>query len=189
MLILLGKPCSGKSTIQKELLNIGMQPILEYTTRPMRDREINGKSYYFISKNDFAVLEKNGFFATTNSYRVITGDVWDYGIAVNDLKDGKMIVTNPASFENLQKFESIHPVSFYIKADDDVILNRITKRGDNIDEIKRRLNADFEDLKNAEKNADFVFTNNGRVKPFILANVIKYIYKKYINYLTEGFYL
>lgn len=39
MLVLLGKSCSGKSTIQKELVRLGVTPILEYTTRPPRENE------------------------------------------------------------------------------------------------------------------------------------------------------
>lgn len=33
MLILVGKSCSGKSTIQKELAKLGIKSVLEYTTR------------------------------------------------------------------------------------------------------------------------------------------------------------
>ena len=43
MLILLGKSCSGKTTIQKELSKLGMSPIIQYTTRPKRENEIHGK--------------------------------------------------------------------------------------------------------------------------------------------------
>ena len=53
MLVLLGKSCSGKSTIQKELVRLGVTPILEYTTRPPRENEKEGKQYHFVTERKF----------------------------------------------------------------------------------------------------------------------------------------
>lgn len=186
MLILVGKSCSGKSTIQKELIKIGLPSVLEYTTRPTREYEINGKSYYFVSERDFISLKRNGFFAVTTSYKASTGEIWKYGIALQDISDGKMVVTNPMGLKKLKEYTNIHPISFYINADENIIWDRLVKRKDNIDEAQRRLIADRIDFSGIEQCVDFVFTNNGRVKPFLLANTIKYVYRKYIDNLVDN---
>ncbi len=46
LLLLCGKSCAGKDTIQKELIKIGMKSVVTYTTRPPRNRWHN-LSFYF----------------------------------------------------------------------------------------------------------------------------------------------
>lgn len=181
MLILVGKSCSGKSTIQKYLKKHGIQPVLEYTTRPPRDGEIDNKVYHFVSEKDFMELKRKKFFAVTTSYKVSNGEIWNYGIALHDLSDEKMIVTNPIGLKKLKEFTNIYPVSFYINTDENVIWDRLLKRKDNIDEAQRRLIADKEDFIDIVDYVDFVFKNNGEIKPSILANMIKDTYEKYIT--------
>ena len=70
MLLLCGKTCTGKSTIQKELIKIGMKSVIPYTTRPLRGGEIDGEEYHFITQTEFLEKEAQGFFAETKSYDV-----------------------------------------------------------------------------------------------------------------------
>ena len=50
MIEIIGKNGAGKSYLANELYNFGFKRNVGYTTRPMRDGEINGVDYYFISK-------------------------------------------------------------------------------------------------------------------------------------------
>ena len=50
MLLLTGKTCSGKDTIKKELIKMGMESVITYTTRPPRKKEIDKMSYHFVIK-------------------------------------------------------------------------------------------------------------------------------------------
>lgn len=183
MLILLGKSCSGKTTIQKELVRLGVSPIVTYTTRPKRENEVNGITYNFVSKDDFELLKEKGFFITTISYKVANGDTWMYGTAKKDLSDNKVIIMNPKEFHELLslKIDTIHPLSFYINTNENIIWDRLIKRKDNIDEAQRRIIADREDFSDIEQNVDFVFKNNGELKPRVLADMIKYSYDKCMN--------
>ena len=186
MLVLLGKSCSGKSTTQKELVRLGVTPILEYTTRPPRENEKEAKQYHFVTERKFWDMCKKNFFAVNKSYKVYNGEIWRYGIAAQDLSDEKVIVTNPKILETLKKNENIHPVVFYIKTDEDVIWDRLLARKDNIDEAQRRLIADREDFKDIEQCVDFVFVNNGVMSPALLANMIKNTYMEQINKLKNN---
>lgn len=47
MIILVGKSCSGKDTVVKELTKMGYNKIVTCTTRPPRPGEINGREYHF----------------------------------------------------------------------------------------------------------------------------------------------
>ena len=67
MLILCAPMASGKDTIQKELIKMGMNSVVSYTTRPPRKGEVDGIAYHFITKEDFLNKENQGFFAETTS--------------------------------------------------------------------------------------------------------------------------
>lgn len=186
MLILLGKSCSGKSTIQRELINLGMEPILEYTTRPKRVGEVNGEQYHFVTDRDFKRLKRIGYFAVNVSYKVLNGERWSYGIAKEDLSDNKVIITNPLSLGTLKNLTGIHPIVFYIDVNENVAWDRLLKRKGNIYEAQRRIISDRNDFKDIEQHVDFVFANNGVTPPVLLADIIKDTYKKHIKNLKKN---
>lgn len=181
MLLLVGKTCTGKNRIQNELIKMGMKSVVTYTTRPPRSGEVDGIAYHFINKKDFFDKQDNGFFAETTSYKIATGDIWYYGSAVEDLTDDKVIIVNPEGLRKLKEITNLDPVSFYILADEEVIWNRLRKRGDNAAEARRRLNSDEEDFRDISKYIDFAFRNDSTLKPEILAEMILYTYRKVIN--------
>lgn len=178
MLLLVGKMASGKDTLKKELINMGMESIVTYTTRPPRPDETDGISYHFISKKDFINKEKQGFFAETTSYDVDAGDTWYYGSALEDLTDDKVIIVNPQGLDQLKRIKSLNLVSFYIMADKKIRFNRALKRQDNVNEINRRINADEYDFVNIEQEVDFIIKSDIGLNPHILAEIIIYSYKK-----------
>lgn len=49
ILCIIGNSGSGKSTIATEMEKFGIRQIVSYTTRPMRDGEVNGIGHFFIS--------------------------------------------------------------------------------------------------------------------------------------------
>lgn len=172
MLLLCGKSCTGKDTIQKELIKMGMKSIVSYTTRPKRKHETEGVEYHFIAKEEFLQKEEQGFFAETTSYNVATGETWYYGSAIEDLSDDKIIIVNPHGLEQLHKIKSLNPVAFYITAGEETIWNRLRERGDNLAEARRRLNADDEDFVSVINNVDFSFSNDLGLRPEVLARMI-----------------
>lgn len=179
MLILVGKSCSGKSTIQRHLKRMGLSPILEYTTRPPRKDE-NDKVYHFVSERNFAELEKKNFFAATSSYKVFNGETWKYGVEFQDLSDEKVLVTNPIGLKKLKESTNICPVSFYIDTDENVIWDRLVKRKDNIDEAQRRMISDRNDFSDIDGLVDYRIENNGLKTPGNLAKEIKELYEAHI---------
>lgn len=64
LIIISGTTCAGKGTVIKELLkrNDNLTLSISYTSRPMREGEIDGKDYIFITHKEFEKKIKNGDF-------------------------------------------------------------------------------------------------------------------------------
>lgn len=181
MIILLGRTCSGKDTIRKELIKLGYNPVVTYTTRPMRDDEINGVTYHFISKEEFLQKESEGFFAETTSYNVASGETWYYGSAVKDLTKDKVMIANPDGVKKLKQYSDLKPVVFNILAKEETILERLKQRGDDNEEALRRLAADKIDFADIKKYVDFKILNDGDIgsTPAENAALINLVYSIY----------
>jgi len=154
MIILIGESASGKSTVEKQLVNCGYSKIVSYTTRPMRDGETDGVDYHYISKEDFSYHLKINFFA---EYTMYNG--WYYGIAHEDCLDNSICVVEPHGFRQLLKIEDLHIKSFYIKVPERVRLKRMVDRGDNLMEVFRRIFSDQGLFQFIDKEVDYVVEN------------------------------
>lgn len=64
LIIISGTTCAGKDTVVKKILekNNNVCKSISYTTRPIRPGEINGKNYYFVTKEEFEEKIKNDDF-------------------------------------------------------------------------------------------------------------------------------
>ena len=177
MLVLTGKTCSGKDTIKKELVKLGMTPIIAYTTRPIRDDEVDGEAYHFISKSEFMKKVDEGFFAEVTYYNVANGDTWFYGSSEVDYIENGVMILNPGGIKDLLYIHQLEPIVIYIDTTDETISKRLISRGDNEDEAKRRLQADHVDFLNVYKMCDVVISNNGEYTPVEIAKEIYDVYK------------
>ena len=165
-----------------------MQSVVSYTTRPMREGEMDGVIYHYISEEDFFDKQNNNFFAETTSYNVAVdgGQTWYYGSAIKDLTDDKVAIMNPEGLKEIKKIKSLNPVVFYIIADDETIWNRLRQRGDNSEEARRRLNADDADFQGIDKYMDFAIRNDGSESPEFIAKLILWLYLHKKKYMKMG---
>ena len=152
--LLFGKSGVGKTTIYKRLVEdeeLGLTPIVTCTTRPPREGEINEVDYYFISEEEFHDLETSGELMESTSYQVANGETWYYGSLFKDFMDNKdrIIIVNPHGIRTILEkcFRcGIKTKTILIKANNKVRLSRLLQRGDNVDEVKRRMKADNKDF-------------------------------------------
>ena len=72
MMFVLSSPSgAGKTTLTKKLAKHNSQFIISisHTTRKPRSNEINGKDYYFVTKEEFnSLVRKNSFFEYANIF-------------------------------------------------------------------------------------------------------------------------
>ena len=174
ILIILGKTASGKSTIQKELVNYGFNPLVTYSTRPKRPNEIDGIDYHFITTEEFYKKESEGFFAETTSYNTAHG-LWCYGSAIEDITDDKICVLNPSGYWQLLMNQNLDITTVYIDVKKRILKQRLKARGDNKKEYKRRLKADNVDFKGIKKAADYVLDGNSKTPQALAIEIMRLI--------------
>ena len=179
MIVLTGRSASGKTHIQKELSRVcGMKRVVTYTTRPMRSGETNGVEYHFVSKEEFLEMKSRGLFAETTQYAISKNTTWYYGTSKESLKEENgVIICNPDGLKYLRQQPELDLTVFYINASEEVIRDRLIKRGDHPEEAERRLAADNEDFKDIDNYYNYAIENNGRKSPTILAEEICLMYK------------
>ena len=61
-IILVGPTCSGKTYLREKFESKGFHFDVSYTSRPMREGEVHGTHYHFISKDKFIDMIKEGEF-------------------------------------------------------------------------------------------------------------------------------
>lgn len=165
LLILLGKTCSGKDTIAKELaMKYGFHRITTTTSRPMRKDEIQDIDYHFVSENEFKEKIEEGYFVEYQTYETTSGK-WYYGTtykSLENIKDNEryVIILTPNGYKELIKKVSIHHKLVYVYANNSTITNRLKKRKDKNDSIQRRIERDNEDFKGVETIVDRIVYNN-----------------------------
>ena len=155
MVVLVGESASGKSSIEKYMVeNYGLSKIVSYTTRPPREGEVNGIDYHFISVEQFNELKEQGFFAETAQYRD-----WYYGTAKEDCTNDKIAVLTPHGLRQISKIKDITVISFYINVPRRDRLIKILQRGDNIEEAYRRSLSDVGQFDGIEDEVSYIINN------------------------------
>ncbi len=77
---IIGKSSTGKDTLLENLLldsELSLHEIIQYTTRPRRDGEEEGREYHFISMARSEELEKEGKVIEARVYQTVHGP-WKY---------------------------------------------------------------------------------------------------------------
>lgn len=156
MIVIVGESASGKSTVEKCLVNqYSYSKIVSYTTREPRVGEIDGEDYHFITPKDFIKMIENNEFA---EYACYNG--WYYGTAKKDCTDDKVIVCTPHGLRQLKKNPELNVTSFYIHVTQRDRLIKILQRGDDIIEAIRRNLTDVGMFDGIEDEVDCVISNN-----------------------------
>lgn len=160
MIVLVGESASGKSSIERYLVdNYEYNKVVSYTTRQPRPNEADGVDYHFISVKEFENLKEQGFFAETAVY-----NNWYYGTAKEDCTDDKIAVLTPHGLRQISKVDGINVLSFYIDVPRRDRLIKILQRGDDIEEAYRRSLSDVGQFDGIEDEVDCVIYNAGYEK-------------------------
>ena len=142
-----GEAGSGKDTILQNLLKIkpDFKEIISCTTRPMRENELNGVNYYYLSEAEFK--EK---ISSNEMLEYTVFNNWYYGTSLTQLDENKVNVGvfNPAGISELIDNPNIDLKIIRVMAHKKTRLLRQLHREDNpnVDEIVRRYETDKNDF-------------------------------------------
>ena len=172
VIALFGESGAGKDRILNELLfdQPLVHAIISYTTRPPRERELNGIDYYFIAEDEFLEKIDKGEFV---EYTCFNG--WYYGTRADDLREDKINigVFNIQGISSLIADGRCNVFPFKVSASDRTRLMRSLERDPTADcsEICRRFFADKEDFCHIPFN--HVVLNNEKPQdlPFLMTQI------------------
>lgn len=183
-IILIGKSGSGKDTTAKLLSEkYNLTRVSECTTRKMRDGEIDGENYHFISESDFVKGIEAGEFVAYAVFNRIQDGVTDtvyYGIRHNDVTHNTVIPTNPENMDAIKK-EYRHAIVVYLYVPDRFRTKRLVDRGDDPDEVERRAAADdidFDPVKLTNVDITIYNTNSVMTPEMVVDEIIERVKSK-----------
>ena len=188
---IMGKSSSGKDTIYNRLRideGLKLSNLILYTTRPMREGEIQGREYHFVTDERFCQLEKEGKVIEARTYQTVYGP-WTYFTADDgQMKDTEKSYLGIGTLESYVQLKNYYGESricpVYIEVEDGERLKRAIAREEQQKtpehvEMCRRFLADAQDF-SEEKLQEAGITK--RFCNMELENCIKEI-KNYIQKL------
>lgn len=119
--VIMGPSNSGKDTIfsrlKKEISEL--KPIVLWTTRPIRDNEINGIDYYFVDDGTLKKMEEKGEVLEKRVYETAYG-LWSYFTAnssINLNENSYITVNTLEGYKSLVNYfgEYVKPIYIYVE--------------------------------------------------------------------------
>lgn len=135
MIYLMGKSSTGKDTVYRRLLEekeLSLLKLVPYTTRPLRDGEVQGEEYYFTDEHGYRALESQGKVVESRSYHTCHG-LWRYFMVDDGTIDldshSYLIIGTPEGFLKTAEYFGRHRViPVLLTVDDGLRLQRALDR-------------------------------------------------------------
>lgn len=161
---IMGKSASGKDSIYTKLKqqeNLQLKPLVLYTTRPIREGEVEGREYFFVDEKRRQDLWKAGKVIESRSYDTVYG-IWSYFTADEGrIELGKYDYLGIGTLESYEKLRAYYGETvvcpIYIEVEDGERLKRAIAREEKQQvpkyaEMCRRFLADSQDF--SEENIE-----------------------------------
>ena len=177
ILILCGKAASGKDTLKRyivealELSGIEFNNVVNTTTRPPREGEVDGVNYHFCSAEEMTKKILNDEMAEA----VLFND-WVYGTENKALSEDKLNVGifNLEGIEALRQNPNHNIFAIYLDVEDSVrlirYLNRENMTKEKINEMFRRYKADEIDFADVDDLVDYKLTIEDNENKMVVAD-------------------
>lgn len=133
--IIMGKSATGKDTLFKKLIEkeeLHLKTVVSYTTRPIRQEEVEGVEYHFVTERDLKELQEQKKVMEQRTYDTIYGK-WHY-FTVDDgqIDVGKgdyLMIGTLESYEQIRNYygkDIVKPI--YLEVEDGLRLQRALDR-------------------------------------------------------------
>ena len=184
---------AGKTSLVRELCKrvAFMRPSISYTTRKIRKSEIDGKDYFFTSREHFeSMISKDQFIEYQSVYGNLYGSTKEN--VLNQLDEGHDVILE-IDYKGMMKIKSIYPeaITIYIVPPSiDSLRERLISRAqDDLETVEKRIRSATFELCYA-KFADYTVMNDNfadatkSLKSIILnSKITPYSFTSQINIL------
>ncbi|GIR64321.1 MAG: guanylate kinase [Ectothiorhodospiraceae bacterium] len=145
-----------------------MRPSISYTTRKIRKSEIDGKDYFFTSREHFkSMISKDQFIEYQSVYGNLYGSTKEN--VLNQLDEGHDVILE-IDYKGMMKIKSIYPeaITIYIVPPSiDSLRERLISRAqDDLETVEKRISSARFELCYA-KFADYVIINGNFRSAFV----------------------
>jgi len=156
LIIISGTTCAGKGTIVKELIsrNANLYLSTSYTSRPIRNNEIDGKDYYFVTQEEFENKIANNEFL---EYALVHYGCY-YGTPkkeINEKLDAGLDVILEIEVDGAKQIKKLFPETiliFIMAPSMEVVKERIKKRNtENPEQIIKRFKRAYQEINEVNK--------------------------------------
>ena len=148
IIALIGEAGSGKDSIMQNILKkrpLAFNEIISCTTRPMREGEVEGVNYFYLTPEEFTSKVLNGEMLEATNF-----NNWFYGTSYDSLRPDRpnIGVFNPDGIRAMSKMSDLDVTVYKIVCSDKTRLLRQLNREQypNVDEIIRRYKTDKKDF-------------------------------------------
>ena len=178
MIVLAGASASGKTEVAKELAKkYGITKVITTTTRDMRVGEVDGRDYFFVSKEQFERMIRDDRFV---EYTFYNNNL--YGSTKDQISSNKCVVIDPAGLKAYLGLNDHNIVTFFLDANEETRYKRMLLRGDKEDVAKNRIEHDRLAF-SPENIADVDFHIDS--ENFDVEKVADMVYEKYKEILKQ----
>lgn len=196
LLVVSGPSGTGKGTVCKELIkrNPDFKLSISATTRSPREGEVEGVSYYFLTKEKFSdMIGKGGFLEYaqiySNFYGTPKGPVMEY------LENGDDVILE-IEMQGARQVKQMYPEAvliFVLPPSLEELRRRLISRGTETEnQVNERLSTSFEEIKTIKDYDYFVFNETDKTTEaaMIIENIViaeKNKAKRYGNAIIKKF--
>lgn len=172
---MVGCSASGKDSIQAKLIEVGFEPVISHTSRPMRQGEVDGREYHFIDKERASEMLSENEFIEHRIYHVANGEDWIYGISKQAIENAyingntSVVIVDFQGLKELKKYLESEGLldrltSIYVNASPQTRLIRSLSRegemtSEQVEEVIRRYNDDKQNVEPAILYCDIAIKN------------------------------
>lgn len=191
--VMMGKSACGKDTLYEKLIrrsDLNLRKIVEYTTRPARDHEVDGADYHFATIEELEKYRDSGKLIEERCFDSVMGPWYYFNVDDGSLELDKYnylaITTLPAFMDYRKYFGADKVIPIYVIVDDKERIHRALAREDcekdpHYAEMCRRFLADTKDFNEINLNRTGITADEWFVNDYLddcVERIAEYI-KKY----------
>ena len=135
-IILVGPSAAGKDFIRNKFREKGFRVDISYTSRPLRDTEIDGIDYHFIGDEFPYRISQNDFYEYIKH-----GEYW-YGTGMREWNNSEVFIMETEGLKHISAEERKNSLVIFINTPQHIRIKRMKQRGWDNNKMRDRIMID-----------------------------------------------